>query len=44
MRLKAIFPLAAALTLAGCFGGSAPSHLLTLTPTDSRPPSTPSRT
>lgn len=41
MRLRTIPALALALGLAACFGGSTPSRLLTLTPTDSRAPSTP---
>ncbi len=36
MRLKLLAGLAAALTLSGCFGGSAPSELLNLTPAQRR--------
>ena len=41
MRLRTFTALGAALALAACFGGSTPSRLLTLTPTEARPASAP---
>jgi cholesterol transport system auxiliary component len=41
MRLTLAATLAAAFALAGCFGGGAPDHLLTLTSAQSRPAATP---
>ena len=41
MRLKLLAPALAALALAGCFGGGAPSELLTLTAAQSRPAASP---
>ncbi len=41
MRLKLLAPVLATLALAGCFGGGAPSELLTLTAAQSRPAASP---
>ena len=41
MRIRLLVPAAALLALAGCFGGGAPSQLLTLTPSQVRPAASP---
>ena len=41
MRIRLLIPAAASLALAGCFGGGAPSQLLTLTPSQTRPIASP---
>ena len=41
MRIALLAPTAALLALAGCFGGGAPSQLLTLTPSQARPAASP---
>ena len=41
IRIRLALPAAALLALSGCFGGGAPSQLLTLTPSQSRPAASP---
>jgi hypothetical protein len=41
MRPKLLLALPVTLALAACFGGHAPSQLLTLTPAEMRPVATP---
>jgi cholesterol transport system auxiliary component len=41
MRHRLLVPAAALVALAGCFGGGAPSQLLTLTPSQMRPAASP---
>lgn len=41
MRAWLLLPASLAALLAGCFGGGAPDHLLTLTPSETRPAAAP---